>query len=513
MLGGAIKLGRHEKVLEEDHIDRRELGYYFTPDFVANYISERLLTLNPNGSLVLDPCCGCEELIDTLLKRGMSVDGLDVEQYKENYACNFHKKDFISYYEEMKAKSESRQMSHLKNEKRATSNLALDYDYIIANPPYNCHEVDYIKDNKAKLKNLFSDVGVHNMYSMFISAIIDMAKSGALIGLITFDSFFTAKAHTNLRRKILDTCTIHEITMCPNDLFHDQDADVRTSILILQKDKKYQRKVKATNRPLSKKAFKQQLTDQLEVYRDGRGYHLNSLILTNKKDNDEFIIECPDDIKYLFSYTRLGEEYKCITGISTGQDELYLSKEQKDPFTIPFYKNPGKNRFFTDNHLFLHKDFLQFDKEISNFMVRNKKLLYQSGITCSSMGVAFTAAKLPKNATYGVNANIICEDDEAWWLLAYLNSELVTYLVRGILIRSNMITSGYVSRIPLITIKREDKQSLRTLAKQAYERAERNESYQNILDEINVIVNNNANISLQTVKFIKNFNFHLIKNT
>lgn len=508
-------MGRHVKVIEKDNIDRRELGYYFTPAFVANYISNRLLILKPDGDKVLDPCVGKEELLETFFARGKQVDGIDVFRHKENYKCHFIQRDFVAFYEETKRNAEHTQLTMDDLLKESHAKAELDYDYIIANPPYNCHEVDYIKNNKTALKNLFDDVGVHNMYSMFLSAIIDVAKEGAVIGLITYDSFFTAKAHTDLRRKILQECTIHEITMCPIDLFHEQDADVRTSIIILQKGKKFQEGISIANRPSNKKVFQAQLARQLEDHKTvtARPYALEDIILTNPNDNDEFIIECPDDIKVLFSEERLGEAFKCVTGISTGKDELYLSKERKDPFTIPFYKNPGKNRFYTGNQLYLHKDFLKFDKEIKNFMVRNKPLLFQPGITCSSMGVAFTACRLPENATYGVNANIICEDEDAWWLLAYLNSDLVTYLVRGVMIRSNMITSGYVSRIPLLRVEEAAKSKLGEFARTAHERAREGKSFQDVLENINDFVYKQAGISNETIAMIKRFNEDLIANT
>ncbi|KMJ60411.1 DNA methyltransferase [Bacillus sp. LL01] len=510
-------MGRHAKILEKDNIDKRELGYYYTPKFISSYISKRLLMINPNGNKVLDPCVGQEELLEEFFTQDKIVDGIDVYKYKEDYRCNFRQKNFIEYYREIKVLENEAQITFENlcdfDDNEKTSRL--DYDYIIANPPYNCHEVNYIKDNKKELQELFDDVGVHNMYSMFISAIIDLAKDGALIGLITYDSFFTSKAHTDLRKKILNNCAIHEVTMCSNDLFHSQAADVRTSIIILQKGKKYQGDVFVSNRPISKEAFQVQLEKQIEGFSTGTNklYHLSNVILSNPKDNNELIIECPDDIKLLFMNERLGGKFNCVTGISTGKDLLYLSKVKVDPFIIPFYKNPGKNKFFTDNNLFLHKDFLKFDSEIKNFMVRNKHLLYKPGITCSSMGVEFTASRLPENSTFGVNANIICEDKDAWWLLAYLNSELVTYLVRGILNRSNMITSGYVSRIPLINISEQEKTILGDLSKKAYEKAKRKEPYEEISAEINTLVNKIAGITDKTISNIKSFTLNLIKNT
>jgi hypothetical protein len=408
--------------------------------------------------------------------------------------------DFLTFYREIKLTTEFGEC---------------DYDYLVANPPYNCHEVDFIRNNKKELLELFSDVGVHNMYSMFISAMIDLAKDGALIGLVTSDSFFTAKAHRKLRKKLLDQCSIIEITMCSNDLFHDQAADVRTSIVILQKGKQYQGEVFVSSRPLSKAALEAQLEKQLTGFRSGtvKGYRLEDIILHGEKDNLEFIIDCPDDIKGLFSEERLGEKFDCVTGISTGKDELYLSREKVDPFTISFYKNPAKNRFYAGNPLFLHKDFLRFSEEIDNFMVRNKHLLFKPGITCSSMGVEFTASRLPEGATFGVNANIICDDQDAWWLLAYLNSELVTYLVRGVLIRSNMITSGYVARIPLVGFDEEEKRELGRLGFAAYELARDGLSFMEVMAEINLLINTCSGISDGTVEIIREFKRDLVKKT
>ena len=88
---------------------------------------------------------------------------------------------------------------------------------------------------------------------MFLSAIVDCAKEGALIGVIVSDSFLTATMHSGLRQQLLDNCSIHQLILCPNDLFWSQKADVRTCIMILQKGKQYQDKIKISNRPKNTK--------------------------------------------------------------------------------------------------------------------------------------------------------------------------------------------------------------------------------------------------------------------
>lgn len=84
--------------------------------------------IQPNGRTVLDPCVGKEELITHFLADGYIVDGIDIFRHEETYSCTFTQMNFIDVYREQLE--------------------PLHYDYYIANPPYNCHEVDYIQKNK-----------------------------------------------------------------------------------------------------------------------------------------------------------------------------------------------------------------------------------------------------------------------------------------------------------------------------------------------------------------------------
>ncbi|MBU2571399.1 MAG: N-6 DNA methylase [Gammaproteobacteria bacterium] len=451
---------KYKEVFTDQGTDRRATGYYSTPIQVATYIYKRLTEINPLGIKVVDTCIGMEELSSPFLDYGFNVTGIDITDHVSNKRSTFIKDDFISIYELFKNPD-------LFNVRKLSFT---DSDFWIANPPYNCHEVSYIQSNKAHLKKVFNDVGVHNMYSMFMSAMIDMAKTGAVIGLITLDSFLTSKAHKELREKILDNCIIHDILLCPTDIFLNQGADVRTCILIIQKGKlATQPLVKLLNRPSSKYEFYRKI-DSLDIPE----MPLSDILLNNQIDNHEFLIGVPGVIKQLFSCSRVGEKFKCITGISTGNDKKYLSKEITDQHSVPFYKNPGSKKFYCEPDGYLIDDFLEVNKVVKNFMVRNVPLLFKEGITCSSMGVEFSACYLPPNSTYGVNPNIICDEKDIWWLLSYLNSNIAKYIVRGVLIRTNMVTSGYISRLPIPDFKPHQKDTLTLLAKKAYELAQLN---------------------------------------
>lgn len=491
-------MGRHQKTVTTVHgLDRRETGYYSTPAFVADFIASTLLRLNAHGCQVFDPCVGKGELVAPFLRRdGFSVAGIDVLDLAPPSEIDFKLSDFLKFYEEQRRHS------------ILGMSIDLPYDYYVANPPYNCHEVEYVRANKATLGALFGKIGVLNMYSMFLTAMIDCAKDGALLGVITLDSFLTAHGHAALRAHILQNCAVHHVILSPTDLFRDQGADVRTCILILQKGRQYQGEIQVLNRPLSTDDFITALAEEKFVKSS-----LNQLLLDGAKDNSEFLIGVPAEIREMFEWPRLGELFPCVTGISTGNDSAYLSKKATVDFSVPFYKNPATRRFYSPPDAFLRNDFMELDKRIPNFMVRNKHLLFKPGITCSSMGVAFGAAYLPEGSTYGVNANIITSEEDTWWLLGYLNSHLVTYFVRAILNRSNMITAGYVSRIPVAPLVARAKERLAAVAREAFERQVRPDESQQYVNVINSVIDEEVGLSDAVRSTILSFSENLVKAT
>lgn len=481
-------MGRFKKELVNDNgIDRRDAGYYSTPDFIAKFLTKELLRINPKGNSLLDPAVGNEELLKFFedYNTELEIDGFDIIEHGEKKYSNFSKLDFIDFYRD---KKESQFMD---------SSINLKYDYFIANPPYNCHEINYIKNNKTKLKKLFGPVGVHNMYSMFLSAIIDCAKEGAVIGVIISDSFLTAKMHSGLREQIIKECSIHSLILCPNDLFWSQKADVRTCILILQKGVKYQKSINLLNRPENKELLETALEKE-----EFTQTNIQDIILSKKKNANQFLIDVPTEIRDLFHHEKIGEKFNCITGISTGNDGKYLSKERTKGYTVPFYKNPGSKKFKTKEDAYLIDHFMEESKLVKDFMVRNKSFIFKKGITCSSMGLPFSACLLPENSTFGVNPNIFAPDEDIYWLLSYLNSHLITYLVRGVLIRSNMVTSGYVSQLPVLPFNKKEKAKLELVAKGIISESI---DLKDGINQINVIIYKHLDLKEKLVQMVDDF--------
>ena len=55
-------MGRHKKnIITCEGIDRRDSGYYSTPDFISKFMTDAMLDINPDGKFVSRFCgrCNC----------------------------------------------------------------------------------------------------------------------------------------------------------------------------------------------------------------------------------------------------------------------------------------------------------------------------------------------------------------------------------------------------------------------------------------------------------------------
>jgi hypothetical protein len=476
-----------KKILTGDGVDRRATGYYATPGFVAEFLTARMLAQKPGGRRVLDPCVGREELLAGFAAAGKAIDGLDVADFGAHARARFERADFLR---------------RVAAWKRAPGPRPWPYDYYIANPPYNCHEADYIRRHKAELVRAFGDVGIANTSALFLAGMLETAQAGALIGVVALDSLLTAKLNAPLRRRIRETCALHLVALCPTDLFRDQRADVRTCLLVLEKGGR-QGEVEVLNRPLDTAAFRRALAAPLARR------PLAELVLDGPADNAEIVVGCPADVRALFDGPRLGERFRTATGISTGNDRRFVRAAPAPGHDVPFYKNPGSRRFRQAPDGYLPRNFVALAARHATFLVRNRDLLGQPGIACSSMGVRFAAAALPAGATFGVNPNVFPPAADRDWLLAYLNSSLVTYLVRGVLLRTNMITAGYVARLPLVAFSAAERRKLAQLAAAAVARGERPDT----LARIDAIVFKAAGLASDTIANVKAFARDVVRAT
>jgi hypothetical protein len=172
---------------------------------------------------------------------------------------------------------------------------------------------------------------------------------------------------------------------------------------------------------------------------------------------------------------------------------------------MPFYKNPASRKFFAAPDGYLCTNFEEVGKKVPNFMIRNKSLIFRGGIACSSMGVKFGATIRPENSACGVNPNVIVEDNDKWWLLSFLNSRLCLYLTRGIIIRANMITAGYASRIPTPIFDSMTKERLTHLGCEGFTAAKSGASVDLIKSRIDEVIETSLGLPREVRELLAGF--------
>lgn len=437
-------MARNIKKIADDGIDKRDVGYYPTPSYVAEYLFKEMTCYNPDGTSILDPAVGKGELIESFLLSGMTVDGFDIIDFPNRpQGLTFYHKDFLIEFIQNKARLSQR-----------------SYDFITMNPPYYSNEHDFIATNKERLQQYFT-TGTYNLYALFVEAAINIAKEGCIIGCVVPDSILFTLSYQRLRKKIWSECEVLQIILCPTYLFRNKEANVNTCILIFRKGAEDRKGLTLiANRPPDIISFKRLLETRslVEVETD-------NLLIQTKSGADKLVIECPIKIRHLFTdCPSLGDLFECGGGVSTGNNSLYTSKFPREGFTTPFYININSH-FICQSKAFLCDNYLELSEGTRTFIVRHPEKIRQEGIVCSGVGKRFYAAYLPASGITGVNAAIWTMKKDLFWLLAYLNSSLVSYLLKGIIARSHITTIGNVSSLPIPAFDDSVKKSLDRISK------------------------------------------------
>jgi len=423
---------------------KRALGQYSTPSETVDYMISLVWShiQSADNPTVLDPAVGDGVFVDRLTQHGVppsQIFAYDIDERAVTSLATRH-----------------RQVLHQDFLQVDDGN----YDLIIGNPPYKSkRESTYIQTNRTCLEQQFSGIGLHNLYSMFTVHAIRNLKEGGFVCFIVQDSFLTNVYYSHFRRYILNHCKIHKITLAPRRLFHHTDADVRTAILLLEK---YTQTGPAADeeRANHNMALTDRLADESELW--STPMHKLQYIpqrLYTHMDQSNFFVNVPLQIIDLIEHCklRLADVVRGGTGISTGDDAQFLRKVNDIPAAeadewIPFYKNGGvKDAWSYQTSYRIHRDWQTNGAQSKDFLIRNADCYLQEGITCSSMGVAFSAAYLPVGCLFGVNANFFTNSrEDLFYILAFLNSKLARYMVRAVFNRTNMVTAGYLKRLPYI---------------------------------------------------------------
>ena len=101
-----------------------------------------------------------------------------------------------------------------------------------------------------------------------------------------------------------------------------------------------------------------------------------------------------------------------------GLEELYLKKtkeiKKNKSSWVPYFKNAARSKYFYEPVFSIEKNYKKYHKKIPNYLIRNEKFFFKEGISCSSVGIRFSAAYMPEGCLFGVNANFFFKNDLIW---------------------------------------------------------------------------------------------------
>jgi len=427
----------------------------------VEYIISRLGDI-PNDAKILDPCVGPGIFIKFLINAGVFPDQITAFDIHPQFERSI--KDLGVYFEE-----KDTLLSFVEEDKN-------NYDFVVANPPYLNKSSEYVKAHRKALRMLYGHVNSHETYAMFIVNSIWRLKDGGKLGFITSDSFLTLKTHEKLRKYILNTCKIEELTLAPQNLFDDQEVSTSPAILILTKcpgdshqnmrdsntmrllprletESKYQNPPRA-NSSLQKKYH---LLPFHIFFTDIEEEILQFFEIAPK--SEEFLkgyigMHTHDNLKYIAAIegTKLAGIFERRNKKKSGGKKYRIISQQEfqEGNWKPYLKRGGAAQYYRPIMEALDWQ----ESSILIYDIPKKVPFEEEGIVISGVSSRLAARYMPKGCYWDSNKAIgfLIQDPSfsIEYILGLLNSSLYNYLAKGIINNTYSIQLTGIHALPMI---------------------------------------------------------------
>ncbi|MEO0596522.1 MAG: N-6 DNA methylase, partial [Chloroflexota bacterium] len=346
------------------------------------------------------------------------------------------------------------------------------YDRIIANPPYGGW-LDY--DKRAKLKAKYPTIYIKETYGVFLYRCIQLLKDKGILVFIIPDTFLNLHMHTKLRRWLLQTTTVQEISMFPSSFFPDVSFGYANMCIIsLQKQ--------AHDDSTSFRLFTNyKKVAHLENQKNaGCAYTIHQADVISNIDHALFVSDNPKIMALINNAkSRIGDIADCVTGFYSGNDKIHLrtklerkryqqilpSEVYDQPNTrhlidglangkqyIPIVKGGARKYVKPDEWFMLWtREAVAHYKESKKARFQNASYYFRDGIAVPMVSSSrITASILDKRLFDQSIVGIFPKDDMyKYYLLAFFNSPTCNTLIRTINPSANN-SAKYIRKIPFI---------------------------------------------------------------
>lgn len=250
-----------ESFLKES-ISKKNWGQFFTPLKVVQAIGEMAEDEIKPGIKICDPACGVGKfLLEPILKKidqfysvengqissSISITGFDKGFDKdEQKTIILAKANMLIYFSDLIKENPSltEKFAKLFNESFTLKTNSIlgtlsepsseEFDLILTNPPYVTSGSSNLKEEVRKSGlEYYYDTGGVGVESLFMEWIIKSLKPGGKAFVIVPDGILTRSADSQLRKQIMDTCTIDALISLPSKTFFTTLK--KTYILVITK--------------------------------------------------------------------------------------------------------------------------------------------------------------------------------------------------------------------------------------------------------------------------------------
>ncbi|MHA1221653.1 MAG: N-6 DNA methylase [Candidatus Heimdallarchaeaceae archaeon] len=477
----------------EHHIDkeeRKELGQYYTPIWIINYILNAI-DLDTN-SKILDPACGSggflinayDILLEKYLEKGYSKElahekiitcnlyGYDINPFAVMLsAANLALKNIdvstndINVFEHDSLRFEvvqyfsglKKQDIDTKNEKlnnQTISNHLKKFDIIIGNPPYFTIKKKNVQDFYVKVFSPYEEImgkGSINVVSLFIVKFLELLKIGGILGFVVPKALTYLDSWKLTRRYILQNSIILKIL----DL-REAFEDVRLEMIVILLKKKSPKQVE----------FERTVKVDYLVSRSSRKLNhekIKTLDVEHKEFTEKIFPIYRGGIKLSIfkkmnsESRRLGEICYINRGPPLNKKEikkLWLSYKINDS-CVPLLRGRDVQQYYFKPKYWIDEKLPALDSMRNSFEIRTKPKIFVQRLVAQTKDHIKILANYDSGKYLPANTIIYILDNKSqidlFYLLGVLNSKLSAFYMYNFIFNraTRSMDFSYVKEFPI----------------------------------------------------------------
>jgi adenine-specific DNA methylase len=292
---------------ENNVIDKRKNGIYYTPEKLAKFLAEPLIT--PDTKLVFDPAYGEGALL--LAAESIYKKKVDSNASLELFGSDIHPVNgLLSHLPE----------ANLKQQDFFNLEYDLMFDTILSNPPYVRHQSqsrELIKGYREKLNYLKFLSNSSDLWAYFLVKSVFHLKSGGSIGLILPWAFLQANYAKDIRSWLIDKFEYIKVLALNHPYFEEESAQERVVILWLTNQDHPTKRIEF--------AFARDIESNIS-YRELQRTEWNSdKVVGVNNDLDSIFFRISDELRF----SKFDSLADTRIGVVTGANSFFIRKEDE----------------------------------------------------------------------------------------------------------------------------------------------------------------------------------------